>query len=81
MQQLRLKINEIDKEIATLFNARFKLVKDIKAFKEKHHIPITDLNREKALISENSKYVDEEFKAYFLRFYETLLSLSKESQQ
>lgn len=81
MQQLRMKISDIDRQIAQLFNARFQLVKDIKVFKEKHQIPITDLHREKALISENIKYVDEEFKAYFLKFYQTLMDLSKDFQK
>jgi len=81
MQALRAKINEIDKEIALLFNERFKVVKEIKAYKVKHNLPITDELREKAIIKDNLAYIDEEFKQYFLTFYKTLISLSKESQQ
>lgn len=81
MQALRVKINEIDKEIAILFNERFKVVKEIKAYKVKNNLPITDEHREKAIIKDNLAYIDEEFKQYFLTFYETLISLSKESQQ
>ena len=33
MQQLRMKITEIDREIAKLFNERFKVVKEIKEYK------------------------------------------------
>lgn len=81
MHALRTKINEIDKQIAELFNERFKIVKDIKAYKIAHNLPIIDTKREKAIIKQNLSYIDEEFKAYFLTFYETLLTLSKESQQ
>lgn len=81
MQQSRVKINEIDKEIARLFNERFKIVKDIKEYKKLHNLPITDKEREKALLKENLKYIDEEFSPYFIKFYDVLITLSKEYQK
>ncbi len=81
MQRSRVKINEIDKEIARLFNERFKIVKDIKEYKKLHNLPITDKEREKALLKENLKYIDEEFSLYFIKFYDALITLSKEYQK
>ncbi|MGI6360470.1 MAG: chorismate mutase [Acholeplasmatales bacterium] len=81
MQQSRIKINEIDKEIARLFNERFKVVKEIKKYKKLYNLPIADKEREKALLRENIKLIDEEFSPYFIKFYETLMTLSKEYQK
>lgn len=81
MEQSRMKINEIDKEIAKLFNERFKAVKEIRKYKKLHNLPIADYEREKALLRENTKYIDKEFLTYFTKFYETLITLSKEYQK
>ncbi|NMA05622.1 MAG: chorismate mutase [Acholeplasmataceae bacterium] len=81
MQQLRMKITEIDREIAKLFNERFKVVKEIKEYKKLHNLPITDKEREKALLKENLKYIDEEFSQFFIIFYDALMNISKEYQK
>ncbi len=81
MQQLRMKITEIDREIAKLFNERFKVVKEIKEYKKLHNLPIADKEREMVLLRENLKYIDDEFTIYFIIFYDELMKMSKEYQK
>ena len=48
---IRTRIDQIDTELIKLLNERFALSEHIALYKDERHLPITDLVREKALVS------------------------------
>ena len=81
LERYRLEINEIDKELARLFNERMHIVKKIKAYKKENNLQIYDKDRENYLIEENLKYVDKEYQDLFRKVEVNFLDLSKEYQK
>ena len=81
IESMRLQINTIDQEMATLFEKRMNLAKHIGIYKAKNNIEITDEVRETELIKRNIAYIsDKEVKKYYQRFITNLIKLSKEYQ-
>lgn len=79
--EYRKEIENIDLEIAKLFNQRFEVVKKIKRVKEEMKIEIEDKDRETYLKARVTKEVFTEFEDLFSVFYDKLIELSKEFQQ
>ncbi len=79
--EYRKEIENIDLEIAKLFNQRFEVVKKIKSVKEEMKIEIEDKDRETYLKARVTKEVFTEFEDLFSVFYDKLIELSKEFQQ
>lgn len=79
--EAREAIQEIDAEMAALFCRRMQAVECIAAYKKEKGLPIFDGARERALIERNSALVeDEQYKAYYLRFLQHTMQLSREYQ-
>jgi monofunctional chorismate mutase len=75
-------IDELDAQIAELFEKRFVLVKDIIDYKIERRLPILNSEREKTIIETNvGKIQDVDIRPYFKKFYMTMLELSREYQQ
>jgi len=81
IEELRTKINEIDKEIASLFEQRMYCVKEIAQNKMELGLPILDSNREQEVIQKNSQYVNDELKEYYIELLTKFMELSKEYQK
>ena len=56
LKDIRQKINEIDKEMAKLFEERMKASKDVANYKKEHALPIFDSSREQEVINRNLNY-------------------------
>ena len=80
LDKLRLDIDEIDKELAILFNKRMMIVEKIKQYKKENNIAILDKAREEYLIKQNLKYINEEYQDLFIKVEKYYLDLSKEYQ-
>lgn len=80
LEKLRLEINDIDKQIAILFNERMNIVKKINTYKKNNNIDVLDTKREEYLLQENLKHVDKEYQDLYLELEKKILSLSKEYQ-
>lgn len=79
--QIRQKINEIDQEMARLFEQRMEEAKKIALYKIENALPIEDKNREKELIQKNSSLIKNlEIQAYYLDFLKNMITLSKRYQ-
>lgn len=79
---IRNKINDIDKDMASLFEKRMELVKDVIEYKIKNNLPILDSNREKQVIDNNLGYIkNEEFKEYYIKFITEIMNESKDFQK
>ncbi len=81
LENSRNKINDIDKQIAKLFEQRMLVCKDIAKYKIKHALPITNSNREKEVIEINSKNIlDDTIREYYINFLKKTMELSKNYQ-
>lgn len=74
-------LNNIDEKISKLLNERFLIIEEIKKIKQKENIEITDLKREKEVISKNEKYVYEDYQKDFHKVYQMILKVSKDIQK
>ncbi len=78
----RKKIDEIDAQIAKLFEERFQTVRDVIDYKIQNRLPILNSDREKEITDKNVKRIqDDDVKPYFEAWYNDLLALSKEFQR
>ena len=55
---LREKVNEVDKELAKLFEKRMNLIKDIAKRKKEINYPVYDQGRETFLLIRNGSYIE-----------------------
>ena len=53
LNELRNQIDQIDKEMAVLFEKRMKIVKQIGEYKKENNLPILDKKREEEVIEKN----------------------------
>ena len=82
LQDARLKINEIDREMASLFERRMQAAKTIAEYKKERGLQIYDAKREQALIEKNSAYIkDYDIRSYYVRFLNDELAVSKQYQE
>ena len=82
LDEARLIINEVDKEMIELFKKRMNASKIIGEYKKENNIAILDKEREKVLIEKNLKILnDKELEKYYLMFLEGILNSSKEYQK
>ena len=82
IEEIRRSIDLIDSQMAVLFESRMEEVAKIAVLKAAGNMPVTDVARESAIREKNSKLVrSDEFRPYFERFYNNVISLSKEYQR
>ena len=82
IHDLRKKINDIDKDMAKLFEERMKVVKEVAEYKKANSMPITDSNREDEIVSKNSSlFTDEDTKSYYVNFIKDTMKISKKYQE
>ena len=81
LEQARNTIDDIDQEMAALFQRRMKAVEVIAEYKRAHHLPIMDQNREQSVITRGvNAMASEELRTYYAEFLRGLLDVSKHYQ-
>lgn len=81
LSDLRVEIQETDKEMAALFEKRMRLAEGIIQNKKEKGLPILDPEREKQLLQANLNYIqDPVLKEYYVLFQRNLMDLSKSYQ-
>ena len=80
LSEIRQRIDEIDKEMVSLFVDRMNCAAEVAQYKKDHGIPVLDATRERALLSKISELAGSEFESYARTLYSTLLSLSRSYQ-
>ncbi len=81
LEQARKIINEVDLEMARLFEKRMDAVKLVTACKKANGIPIDDFGREAEILRRNAAYIEnEEYKSYYVNFLKNNIKLSKDMQ-
>lgn len=79
--EAREAIHKIDAEMAALFCERMQAVERIAAYKGEKGLPVFDGQRERTLIERNCALIeDEQYRAYYLRFLQHTMQLSREYQ-
>lgn len=82
LEQARKIINEVDSEMAKLFEKRMDAVKAVIEYKLENSMEIYDASREEEVIDRNLKNIqNEEYKAYYREYIINMMKLSKQYQQ
>lgn len=80
LEKTRIKINEIDEQMAKCFEERMKAVEEVIAYKLENNIPVFDSSREKQVIEMNSKKVCHTYRPYYKAYIQSLMDISKQYQ-
>ena len=81
LERARKIINETDKEMARLFEARMDAARIVATYKKENGLPIDDFSREAEIIAHNSNYINnEEYRSYYINFLQGNIDLSKKLQ-
>ncbi|MBR6552294.1 MAG: chorismate mutase [Clostridia bacterium] len=82
LQKAREIINDVDKQIAVLFEKRMNAAKLVADYKKKNGLPVEDLEREKALVEKMLPLIEnEELKSYYIGFMNNTMEVSKAYQR
>ncbi len=81
LEKARKVINEVDGEMASLFEKRMQASLQIAKYKREHGLSIYDKKREDEILQRASaKIPDKEISEYYVRFVESVMTLSKAYQ-
>lgn len=82
LEQARITIDEIDKQMATLYEKRMDAVKDVVLYKQENDLPILDSSREDSILEKNQKYIQNpDYVHPYIDFMEKIMSNSRDFQQ
>ena len=82
LEELRLRIDSLDREIAVLFEQRMKECRAIFEYKEAAGLPVYDPAREAELIEKNASVIaDAQIREKYISLEKHILSHSKEYQK
>ena len=80
LNDLRKEIDEIDRELVSLFIKRMNVSAGVAEYKREHGLPVLDASRERALLEKISVLSGEDFEDYTRTLYSTILDLSRSYQ-
>ncbi|WMJ79801.1 chorismate mutase [Clostridium sp. MB40-C1] len=81
LEELREKIDDIDKDLTELFEKRMEIVLKVAKYKKEKNIPILNENREKEVIKKNLNYLkNEKFKEGLEKFFKDTMDISRKIQ-
>ena len=82
LENLRERIDTIDKELIALFEERMNVVNDIAEYKIKNNLPILNQNREDIVISKVKSIVKKkDYTDSAIDFIKDIMEISKKFQQ
>lgn len=78
LEKARQTINEVDKQMAELFEKRMDAARIVAEYKKQNGLKIDDFAREEQVISNNTALIeDEDYKSYYINFLRETINLSK----
>ena len=81
LEKAREVINEVDAQMAQLFEKRMDAAKAVAAYKKEHGLPIFDERRERELLRKNTEYIEDAvLKEYYINFQKNVMEVSKRYQ-
>ncbi len=82
LKDLRNLIDDIDTKMATLFEQRMMIVKDVALYKEANKIPVFDESRENEVIEKNTLKIENiELIPFYKQFLKDTMGISKDYQK
>lgn len=82
LEEARLEINRVDKEIAKLFEQRMQAVEKVIDYKVENNLPIFDSGREAEVIEKNCKLIEnEKYIPYYKEYLQSIMDISKKYQK
>lgn len=81
LKEIRKQINDIDEQMAKLFEKRMEASFKVAEYKKQYALPIYDSSREQQVIEKNIEYIkDEKIKDYYVNFLKNTMDISKQYQ-
>jgi len=81
LDKARQTINDVDKQMAALFERRMDAVRAVAAYKKEHGLPVDDFGREDEIIKRNAGLIaSEDYRAYYVNFLRSAIDISKNMQ-
>lgn len=78
LEKARQIINDVDKQMADLFEKRMDAARIVAEYKKQNGLKIDDFAREEQLIATNTALIkDEDYKSYYINFLRETINLSK----
>ena len=82
LAELRLELDQLDREIVALFERRMGVSRQVALYKQEHGLPVLDQSREAQVIASRTAMLSDASLSPALRaFYETLMTLSRAEQE
>lgn len=82
LEKARARINQIDAEMARLFEERMAAVDDVLAYKREHKLPVFDAEREQQVIETNlARLQNELLRPYYRRYIQGFMEITKDYQR
>lgn len=82
LDKARQSINEIDKQMAELFEKRMETVEDVVAYKIENNMQVLDRSREKDLLIKNLGYLaQEKYKESYIEYFNKMMEISRNYQK
>ena len=81
LDEARLIINQVDGEMAKLFEKRMDAARLVAEYKKEMGLPVDDFGREEEIIRKNTDLIEnEEYRDYYVNFLRSQIKLSKKLQ-
>ena len=80
LQELRVKIDDIDQELIRLFEARMDIASEIAAWKRENNMPVLDAARERDKLADIAANSREDLQTYVQMLYSNIFELSRSYQ-
>ena len=81
LNELRGKIDAIDREITRLFDERMRISAEIAAYKRENRLPVLDVAREREKLCAVAESVRPEMREYTQNLYSAIFALSRGYQE
>lgn len=82
LEEYRKEIDQIDRQLIQLFEERMDITRKISEYKNEHHLPILNKDREEEVLKKNiSCLQNKKYSQMAIEFFENIMKLSREYQQ
>ena len=81
IDELRLEIDAIDKQLTALFEKRMETAAAIAKYKQENSLPVFNREREREVLNKVTDSVAPEFQGYTKTLYQTIFNLSRSYQK
>lgn len=81
LTEVRQDLDQVDRELVTLFEKRMALCREVGRYKQAHQLPVLDAEREARVLESRSRMARDPAMAGAVRaLFETLMALSRAEQ-